>query len=152
MSSVIVQAEKKKPRRPWLPVLGLIFAIAVLAFSYGISTPLVKYAANHNTKMATSFHDLRTNFQKYKWYTDSEKYHKGKIVEIIAALVLWLVLMALSMFVVAATLIGTDPEKEVWDNLGPSPANKKATVKKMKKDLKQAKKLAREQKKKQDKK
>jgi hypothetical protein len=56
--------------------------------------------------------------------------------------------MALSMFVVAAALFGTDPEKEAWKNMGPSPANKKATIKQMKKDLKVAKKLAKEQQKK----
>jgi amino acid transporter len=150
--STVVQASKKKAARRGLPILGLIFAVALMAFSYGISSPLVKYGEAHNAKLNTSVDNLRTNLEGRQWYVNNEKYHKNKGVEIITAIVLWFVIMALAMFVVAAALFGTDPEKEAWKNMGPSPANKKATIKQMKKDLKVAKKLAKEQKKAQGKK
>ncbi len=143
--STVVQAKKKKSARRGLPILGLVFAIAVGALSYGISSPLVKFGEERNPKLNTSIDNLRTNLEARQWYVNSEKYHKNKGVEIITAIVLWFVMMALAMFVVAAALFGTDPEKEAWRSMGPSPANKKATIKQMKKDLKAAKQLAKEQ-------
>ena len=67
-------------------------------------------------------------------------------VEYIAGALVWLVLMALSMFVVAA-VIGEDPDKETWRLLGPPPANKDAVIKQLRKDLKEAKKRERQRKK-----
>ena len=123
-----------------LPILGLLLAVALLAFSYGVSFPLVKFAENQSSTVHNAFDDLRQKFEEYPWYRNSEQYHGNHVVEIIAALVLWFVTMGLAMLLVSALLVGTDPEKEAWKQLGPSPANKKAMVKQLKKDLKAAKK------------
>jgi hypothetical protein len=47
------------------------------------------------------------------------------------------------MLLVSAMLIGTDPERESWKEMGTSPADKKAMLKQLKKDLKEAKKRER---------
>lgn len=152
MSTVVQSGKKKKSSRRALPILGLLFALALLAFAYGIASPIDKFAEGQSDTLKGKFNDLRTTFNNYGWYRNSEKYHGGHIIEIIIALVLWFILMALSMFVVAAALIGTDPDKTGIKEMGPSPANRKAMIKQMKKDLRAAKKLAAEQKKKQGKK
>jgi hypothetical protein len=141
--SNVVQAEKKK-RRGGIPIIGLVLAITFFAFSFGISTPLVKFAGEKNDNLREAASDLRNTLENYSWYNDTEQYHSGKGVEIIVTLILWFILMALSMFIVSAALFGTDPEKESWKEMGPSPANKKAMVKQMKKDLKEAKKKVKE--------
>lgn len=141
--SNVVQAEKKK-KRSGVPIIGLVLAVAFLAFSFGISTPLVKFAEEKSPDLRTSISDLRENLKDQGWYAKTEKYHSGKVVEIIVTLILWFVFMSISMFIVSAALFGTDPEKESWKSMGASPANKKAMVKQMKRDLKAAKKHAKE--------
>jgi hypothetical protein len=130
---------KKKGAPKGLPILGLLLAVALLAFSYGVSFPLVKFADGQSSTLHNAFDDLRQKFEEYPWYRNNEQYHGNHIVEIIATLVLWFVTMGLAMLLVSATLIGTDPEKESWKQMGTSPANKKAMVKQLKKDLKEAK-------------
>jgi len=134
----------KRRRAPkGLPILGLVLAVALLAFSYGVSFPLVKFAEDQNTTIHNTFDDLRQRFEEYPWYRNNEQYHGNHIVEIITALVLWFVTMGLAMLLVSALLIGTDPEKEAWKEMGTSPANKKAMIRQLKKDLKEAKKRER---------
>jgi hypothetical protein len=133
--------KKKAPKG--LPILGLLLAVALLAFSYGVSFPLVKLAEDHSTTVHNAFDDLRQKFEEYPWYRNNEQYHGNHIVEIIATLVLWFVTMGLAMLLVSAMLIGTDPERESWKEMGTSPADKKAMLKQLKKDLKEAKKRER---------
>ncbi|HVO71256.1 MAG TPA: hypothetical protein VMT24_14495 [Aggregatilineaceae bacterium] len=123
-----------------LPILGLLLAVALLAFSYGVSFPLVKYAEGQSSTVHNAFDDLRQKFEEYPWYRNNEQYHGNHIIEIIATLVLWFVTMGLAMLLVSTLLIGTDPEKEAWKQMGTSPANKKAMVKQLRKDLKESKK------------
>lgn len=137
--STYAAPEKKKPR-VGVPVIGLVLAIAFFAFSFGISTPLVEFAEKNNDDLKNAFSDLRKEFNQYDWYQDTKEYHSGKVVEIIVTLVLWFIFMSISMFVVSAALYGTDPEKTAWKEMGPSPADKKAMIKQMKKDLRAAKK------------
>jgi hypothetical protein len=118
----------------------LLLAVALLAFSYGVSFPLVKFVDGQSSTMHNAFNDLRQYFEQYQWYKNNEQYHGNHIVEIITTLVLWFITMGLAMLVVSALLIGTDPEKEAWRQMGTSPANKKAMVKQLRKDLKEAKK------------
>jgi hypothetical protein len=130
----------KKGTPKGLPILGLLLAVALLAFSYGVSFPLVKFVDGQSSTMHNAFNDLRQYFEQYQWYKNNEQYHGNHIVEIITTLVLWFITMGLAMLVVSALLIGTDPEKEAWRQMGTSPANKKAMVKQLRKDLKEAKK------------
>jgi hypothetical protein len=143
-SSVVVEAAKRPKRnRAFLPILGLTLAILLGIVAYGVSIPLVKYAEDNNAKLNNQFDDLRTSFDKYQWYTDNQKYHKGRIVEIVTAAVLWFVMMGTAMLVVSASVVGTDPDRESWQKMGPSPADKKKVAKQLKKDLKEAKKRER---------
>jgi hypothetical protein len=137
--SSYVEAPKKKKTPRGVPILGLVLAIALAAFAYGISLPLVDFGEGQSDKVKSQFDDLRAEFQKYKWYQDSEKYHGNNIVEIIIAAVLWFVMMGIAMFIVSATLVGTDPDKASWKDLPPSRADRKAMVKQLKKDLKETK-------------
>jgi hypothetical protein len=135
-----LERAKKRKAPKGLPILGLLLAVALLAFSYGVSFPLVKFAEGQNSTIHNAFDDLRQKFEEYPWYRNNEQYHGNHIVEIITTLVLWFVTMGIAMLLVSATLIGTDPERESWKQMGTSPANKKAMIKQLKKDLREAKK------------
>jgi heme/copper-type cytochrome/quinol oxidase subunit 2 len=140
----IKQAEEKKVRRRGVPILGLILAIALMGVAYGISFPLVKFAEQQNDSVKTQFDDLRQEFANKSWYQNSEDIHGNNIVEIVTAIFLWFIMMGIAMFAVSAALVGTDSEREALKSMPPSPANKKAMVKQMKKDLKEAKRRAKE--------
>ncbi|RPI99523.1 MAG: hypothetical protein EHM39_06375 [Chloroflexi bacterium] len=133
---------KKKPRG--LPILGLMLALALAAVAYGVSFPLVGFIEERYPDVRNQFDDLRDDFARRPWYQDSQDIHGNNIVEIIVAVVLWFVMMGLAMFAVSAALVGTDADREALKALPPSPADKKAMVKQMKKDLKDAKRRARE--------
>ena len=141
----IKQVEEKKTRRRGVPILGLILAIALMGVAYGISFPLVTFAEQQNDSVRTQFDDLRQELASKPWYQDTENIHGNNIVEIITAVFLWFIMMGIAMFVVSAALVGTDEEREILRNMPPSPANKKAMVKQMKSDLKNAKRRAKEQ-------
>jgi beta-lactamase regulating signal transducer with metallopeptidase domain len=141
----IKQVEEKKTRRRGIPILGLILAIALMGVAYGISFPLVKFAEQQSDSVKTQFDDLRQEFASKPWYQNSEDIHGNNIVEIITAVFLWFIMMGIAMFAVSAALVGTDTERETLRSMPPSPANKKAIVKQMKKDLKDAKRRAKEQ-------
>jgi hypothetical protein len=143
------QAPKAKKKRPrGLPILGLLLAVSLAAVAYGIAIPLVQFAEDQSETVKDQFDDLRNQFEQREWYQNSEKYHSNNIVEIITAVLLWFVMMGISMFVVSAALVGTDPERESWKYLPPSPADKKAMVKQLRRDMKEAKRREREMKKK----
>ncbi len=144
-TSVVDYAPKEKKRnRAFLPILGLALAILLGAVAYGVSVPLVKYSEEQSPKLSQQFDELRANFDNYSWYVNNEKYHKGRVVEILTAFVLWFVMMSVVMLIVSAAIYGTDPERESWKNLGPSPADKKKVAKQLKKDLKEAKRRERQ--------
>ena len=144
----IKQVEEKKVRRRGVPILGLILAIALMGVAYGISFPLVTFAEQQNASVKTQFDDLRQEFASKPWYQNSEDIHGNNIVEIVTAVFLWFIMMGIAMLVVSVALVGTDEERETLRSMPPSPANKKAIVKQMKRDLKEAKRRAKEQEKK----
>lgn len=129
---------KREGFRAGAPILGLILAIALAAVAFGISVPLVKYLEGEYPDIENQFVDLRNNF-------DADDPMHDYIVEIVIAGLLWFVLLGFAMFIASAAM-GTNPEKEVWKDMPPSPANKKGTIKMMKKDLREAKKAAKAQK------
>ena len=144
-SSVVEMAPKERKRsRAFLPILGLALAILLAVVSYGVSVPLVKYSEEQSPKLNQQFDELRANFDNYSWYVNNEKYHQGRVVEILTAFVLWFVMMSIAMLVVSAAIYGTDPDRESWKELGPSPADKKKVAKQLKKDLREAKKRERQ--------
>jgi len=138
------EAPKPKKSHRGLPILGLILAIALAGVAYGVSFPLVKLAEDQSPDIARQFDDLRDTFARQVWYRDNADIHGNNIVEIIVAVVLWFVMMGFAMFVASAALVGTDADREAWKTMPPSPADKKAMVKQMKKDLADAKQRARE--------
>lgn len=126
---------KKRRSRALLPLMGLLLAICFGLVAYGVAPILVEFGEEHNEGLKNSFDEIRNN----------PDYPENSVNYVTGALV-WLVLMALSMFVVAA-VIGEDPDKETWRLLGPSPANKDAVIKQLRKDIKEAKKRERQRKK-----
>jgi hypothetical protein len=135
MSSSYRQAEKKKKRsKALLPIMGLALAILLGVVAYFSAPALVELGKAQDS-------DLEDQFAEFE-----EKYGENT-VNYIAAGLLWMTLLGLSMFL-AAALVGGDPEKEALKTMGPSPADKKAVVKALKRDLKEAKKRAKQKKKK----
>jgi flagellar basal body-associated protein FliL len=144
MTNLRQAPKKKKKRTRGLPILGLLLAISLAGVAYGIAFPLVQFGEDQSETIKDRFDELRDQFAQREWYQNNEKYHGNNIVEIVVALFLWFLMMGLSMFVVSATLVGTDPERESWKYLPPSPADKKAMVKQLRKDLKEAKRREKE--------
>ncbi len=140
----IRQVHEKKTKRRGVPILGLVLAIALAGLAYGLAFPLVHFGEQQSDKVKTQFDDLRQEFASKPWYQDSENIHGNNIIEIITAIFLWFVMMGVAMFVVSAALVGTDAEREALKSMPPSPANKQAMVKQMKKDLKDAQRRAKE--------
>lgn len=139
---------RQQPRsRRWVPIAGLSLAVAVAIFAYFISFPLVEFGRERSETIDQSYRDLREYFERYKWYADSERYHGNNVVEIVVAVVLWLIVMGLGMLIVGIAAYGTDPERKVLKEMGPSPANKKAYARQLKRDLKELKRQERELKK-----
>ncbi len=133
----------RKGFKAGLPILGMILAISLGALSYGLAAELVvptleDYKPEQEDSIKDQFDSLRNKYEEGSFLHDN-------IIELILAVMIWLVLMGLAMAIVSATLLGTSPEKEVWDNMPVSPANKKGLVKQMKKDLREAKKKAKQQ-------
>jgi methyl coenzyme M reductase alpha subunit len=127
------QTPKPKKTRRGIPILGLLLAVSLAAAAYGVSFPLVQFGEEQSASLKTQFDDLRDQYQQVP-----------NIIEIITAAILWFVMMGIGMFIVSASLVGTDADKEAFKYMPPSPADKKAMVKQMKKDLKDAKRRARE--------
>ena len=126
---------KKRRSRALLPLLGLLLAVCFGVVAYVTAPLLVEFGEERSAGLKDSFDEIRANPD-----------YPEHAVEYIAGALVWLVLMALSMFAVAA-VIGEDPDKETWRLLGPPPANKDAVIKQLRKDLKEAKKRERQRKK-----
>ncbi|MCZ7543383.1 MAG: hypothetical protein M5R40_07500 [Anaerolineae bacterium] len=148
MSRYVPQKRERRTSR-WLPVVGLTLAALLGVMSYLVAFPLVELGRDQSQTIDDAYSDLREQFAGYDWYADNARYHGNNIVEILVAMVLWLVLMGLAMLAVGVATYGTDPERRAWKQMGPPPANRKAVVKRLKKDLKEVKRQEREFKRKQ---
>lgn len=126
---------KKRRSRALLPLLGLMLAICFGVIAYVVAPMVVEFGEEQSAGLKNSFDDIRANPD-----------FPENSVNYIAAALIWLVLMAISMFIVAG-VIGEDPDKEAWRLLGPSPADKDAVIKQLRKDIKVAKKRERQRKK-----
>ena len=143
MGRYVPQKQKQHASR-WLPIIGLTLALLLAVASYVIAFPLVELGRDQSQTIDDAYGDLRDQFAGYGWYANSERYHGNNIVEIFVAVVLWLVLMGLAMLAVGVATYGTDPECRAWKEMGPPPANRKAVVKQLKRDLKEVKRQERE--------
>jgi hypothetical protein len=131
MTSFGTSTKKKKKRtKALLPIIGLAFATLLGVISFYLAPTLIDFGSNQSEDLKTQFDELRNN----------EKY-PAKTLDYITTAILWLLLMGLSMFL-ASLFIGKDPDKETLKNMSASPANKKAMIKQMKRDLKIAKEQA----------
>jgi len=123
--------EARKPvsrRKAFLPVLGLALAIALAVVAYVIAPFVVELIEGLSADIARQFAQLRVEYGE-------------NAVDYLFMFVLWLVMLALMVFIVAAT-VGEDPEKEAFKHMGPSPANRDAQIKALRRELKDAKRRA----------
>ena len=125
--------EARKPvsrRKAFLPVLGLALAIALAVVAYVAAPLVVELIEGLSADIARQFAQLRVEYGE-------------NAVDYIFAFVLWLVMLALMVFIVAAA-IGEDPEKEAFKHMGPSPADRNEQVKALRRQLKDAKRRAKQ--------
>jgi len=134
--STYTSMPKKKRKKGLLPIMGLTFAILLAVISYVVARMLIEFAEDKNDKIKTQFDEFREN----------EKVPENAL-DYIAMGLLWMMLLGVTMFF-AAALVGKDPKKESLKTMSASPANKKAMIKQMQRDLKEAKKHQKQQKKK----
>jgi len=135
--TIVGKKPRKKQRRRGIPILGLTLAVLLGVVSYFIAPVLLEMATDQ-------FPDLKAQVDDFPNEKPMESL-PDNTPEYVVAVAIWLILMGLLMFV-AAGAVGTDPEREAWNQMGPAPANKKAVAKQLRKDLKAAKKRDRERK------
>ncbi len=142
------EPRKKPTRKAFLPAIGLVFAALLLVLSYMLSA-----LALDNIGM------IKEEWGDRVYETETVRNEDGTIeteevvipeYRYLMTLVLFFVLLSLSTTVVAGA-IGKDPQKEALSDASFSPANKKAVEKRLRHDLKDAKRRA-QQKKRQQKK
>lgn len=127
------QAKSKPSRNAFLPVMGLLFAALLVVVSYGLAPLVLQGLGSVNDDW-----DSRIRMDG-----NPEEFVKEYVYLMTA--ILWFALMGLSMTVVSAA-VGKDPETKSLRYLGAPPANKKAVAKQLKRDLRDAKRRARQQK------
>jgi hypothetical protein len=133
-----VKRPTKKKRSRGVPILGLTLAVLLAVVSFFVAPVLLDMAKDQ-------FPDFKSQIDSFPDDKPSESL-PDNTPEYVVAAALWLILMGLFMFL-AAVAVGSDPERESWSQMGPSPADKKGMAKQLKKDLKAAKKRDRERKK-----
>ncbi len=139
----MTEGQKQKPKRDMykvmLPIMGLVFVALLAGVAYGLSPLALKAMGSFNEEWEQKLYaddDPTTREDESKDYDPQYRWLFMGII--------WLALMGLGMTVVAGASMGTDPEKEAWKEMPAPPANKKAMVKQLKKDLRAAKKRARQ--------
>ncbi|NLX09714.1 MAG: hypothetical protein GXY36_08675 [Chloroflexi bacterium] len=124
--------KRKKRMKATLPLVGLLFAVLLGVVAYFLAPPLVELLEGQFPDIEQQFDNLRADIGETPFNA------------LIAGL-LWLVMLALSVFLVAA-LIGEDPEKEAWKYMGPHPKDIKGMKRERKRLQKEAQKRARQRK------
>lgn len=126
--------KKKTTSRAFLPIMGLMFAALLIVVSYTLA-PL----ALEGLGSIQEGWDERVRVNG-----DPEGELITEYIYLMTG-ILWLILMGLSM-VVASAAVGKHPEAESLQHMGAPPANKQAMAKQLKRDLRDAKRRARQQK------
>jgi hypothetical protein len=136
-------SEGKKPKRDMykvmLPLMGLLFAVLLAGMAYGLSPLALKAVGSFNEEWDQKLYATDDPATLQDESQDYDARYRYLFMGII-----WLALMGMGMTLVSAASTGTDPEKEAWKQMGAPPANKKAQLKQLKRDLKAAKKRSRQ--------
>jgi len=119
------QVQPKRRRRGLRPLLGFFLAIALGVIAYVAAPYLVDFAESQSASVAGRFAQFRVEFGQ-------------NTPEYVMAFLLWIAMLAIVAFVAAAN-VGEDPEKEAFKYMGPSPADRDAQVKLLRRELKKAK-------------
>lgn len=124
------EVKRKGRSKAFLPLIGIILAVLLGIIAYVVAPLLVEWLADQSDSIASRFAQFRIDYGE-------------NAPDYVAALLLWLVMLAVMVFVAAAT-IGEDPEKEAFRYMGPSPADKKKRVKELQRELREAKRRAKQ--------
>lgn len=135
------EGQKPKPdmHKVMLPIIGLVLVVLFAAIAYGLSPLALKAVGSINDEWDEK---LRAEDDVTTREDESEEY--DSTYEWLFMGIIWLGLMGLGMTIVSVASYGTDPQKEAWKEMPAPPANKKAQIKQLKKDLRAAKKRARQ--------
>ncbi len=132
--------KKKRRSKALLPLMGLMLAVLLGVVAYFLAPIALDGLASVNEEWHGRVYqadDPTTPVDESQEFLPNYEY--------LMAIILWVVLLAFAMTVVAMA-VGSAPEKETLKMMGPSPADKKAVAKQLKKDLREAKKRAKKRK------
>ena len=125
-----VEAKKKGRSKAFLPLVGIVLAVALGVVAYFVAPILIEFAEDQSADIARQFARFRVDYGE-------------NAPDYVAACLLWMVMLAVTVFIVAAA-IGEDPEKEVFRYMGPSPADRDKHIKQLRRELKEAKRRAKQ--------
>jgi len=119
------EVKRKRRKTALVPLLGLVMATALGIIAYVAAPYLVGLLEDQSAAVARQLDAFRVDYG-------------DKAPDYVAALLMWVVALAILAFVAAAA-IGEDPEKEAFKYMGPSPADRDKQVKMLRRELKDAK-------------
>ncbi|NDJ77659.1 MAG: hypothetical protein GYB65_15515 [Chloroflexi bacterium] len=125
--------KKKSKNTAILGLMGLTLAILLAVVAFFISPPLVDFGREQSADLdeqLVTFEEDNPDIAEY-------------VIDYSTAVLLWIIMFGLSLFFVSLFL-PKDASRETLKMMGPSPANKEAVVKQLKKDLRAAKKRQRQ--------
>ena len=132
--------KKKRRSKALLPVMGLALAVLLGIVAYTLAPLALKGLGSVNDEWRARIYQADDPLT-----AEDESQEFLPNYDYLMAGVLWVALLGLAMVIVAAAT-GPAPEKETLKMMGPSPADKKAVAKQLKKDLREAKKRAKKRK------
>lgn len=139
--SIVTHRKPTKRKLGLLPILGLLFAALLMGVAYGLSPLALKGLASVNEEWDQK---LRAQDNPATLPDESQDYDVRYRYLLMG--VIWLAVMGISA-TVAAAAVGKNPEKKALKQMRPSPANRKAMVKELKRELKLAEQRAKQQRK-----
>ena len=132
--------KKKRRSKALLPVMGLALAVLLGIVAYTLAPLALQGLGSVNDEWRARIYQADDPLT-----AEDESQEFLPNYDYLMAGVLWVVLLGLAMVIVAVAT-GPSPEKETLKMMGPSPADKKAVIKQLKKDLREAKKRAKRRK------
>ncbi len=135
-----MQPKKKRRSKALLPIMGLALAILLGVVAYMLAPLALKGVGSINEEWRARVYQTDNPLTPQD---EAQEFQPN--FDYLVAGVLWVFLLGFAMMLVAAAT-GPMPEKETLKMIGPSPADKKAYAKQLKKDLRAAKKRAKQRK------
>lgn len=123
MTRYTPKTAEKKRNRAMLPLIGFLFAFLLAVLAYLAAPTVVDIAKEQSSDIARQFNELEADYGETNFNA-------------LVAFLMWLVMLALSAFVVAV-FVGRDPEVASFRELPPSPANRKQHKRDLKRRLRQ---------------